>query len=88
MHWKSHLRDLIAKGLTQAEIGRRIGIKQPTIAGLLAGTQQDVRWHVGQKLLALHTELCGSAHTHPPPAASEDSSAPEAATEAGEGSHA
>ncbi|ROT45030.1 helix-turn-helix domain-containing protein [Pusillimonas sp. NJUB218] len=54
MDWKKIIDDLISGGLTQAQIAKAAGVSQPTIAGLVAGHQRDMRWINGNRLLTLH----------------------------------
>ncbi len=58
MDWKIIISELLSSGLTQAQIAAAAGVKQPTIAGLLAGTQKDMRWSSGEKLRQLHKNTC------------------------------
>ncbi|WP_018609461.1 transcriptional regulator [Uliginosibacterium gangwonense] len=58
MDWISLINDLIAAGMTQAAIAAEVGVKQPTINGLLSGAQKDMRWSNGERLLALHAHKC------------------------------
>lgn len=60
MNWKSLIQDLLSVGWTQVRIAAEVGVKQPTIAGLLNGNQADVRWATGEKLRALHTRECAA----------------------------
>lgn len=54
MDWKIIIAELLSSGLTQTQIATAVGVKQPTIAGLLAGTQTDMRWSNGERLKRLH----------------------------------
>lgn len=58
MNWKSLIQELVARGWTQAQIAAEVGIKQSTIAGILAGAQKDMKWHNGERLRALHARVC------------------------------
>lgn len=68
MDWKKIIVDLAGCGMTQAEIAAKVGVKQPTIAGILAGVQKDMRWSNGEKLIRLHrrtlrkARASGAAH--------------------------
>lgn len=57
MNWKSIIQDLCSSGLTQAQIASEVGVKQPTIAGILSGAQKDMRWANGERLRTLHARL-------------------------------
>ncbi|MGE8703997.1 MAG: helix-turn-helix domain-containing protein [Achromobacter sp.] len=66
MNWKSLIRDLMRQGWTQAQIAKEIGISQPTVAGILAGDQKDMKWQNGERLRSLHSIVC-SAKAAPKP---------------------
>ncbi len=66
MNWKTLIRDLLRKGWTQAQIAKEIGISQPTVAGILAGDQKDMKWQNGERLRSLHNTVC-SAKAAPKP---------------------
>ena len=57
MDWKSLIADIRAKGLSQIEIGRRIGRSQAWVAALVAGKYKDVGWSDGEAIRALHAEI-------------------------------
>jgi len=50
MDWKNIISELLSAGLTQAQIAKSAGVTQPTIAGLLAGDQKDMKWTNGHRL--------------------------------------
>jgi DNA transposition AAA+ family ATPase len=54
MDWKNTIADLQHSGLTQAQIAKEIGVGQSTVAELLSGAQKDVKWAIGNRLMALH----------------------------------
>ncbi|MCD0501243.1 helix-turn-helix domain-containing protein [Achromobacter sp. MY14] len=58
MNWKKLIQDLVARGMTQSQIAAEVGLKQSTVAGILAGGQKDMKWHNGEKLRALHSRIC------------------------------
>lgn len=58
MDWKKLLQEILAAGWSQAQIGAEIGVKQPTISGLLNGDQTDMRWSIGERLRQLHHRVC------------------------------
>lgn len=62
MNWTSLIGDLIGWGMTQAEIAAAIGVKQPTISGILSGAQKDMRWQNGERLRELHVRRKESAN--------------------------
>lgn len=57
MDWKKITHDVLASGLTQVEIAKRIGCSQPTIAMLASGAQRSLRWEYGEKLRLLHKRV-------------------------------
>ena len=61
MNWTNLITDLIGLGMTQAEIAADIGVKQPTISGILSGTQKDMRWQNGERLRQLHARMKATA---------------------------
>jgi transcriptional regulator with XRE-family HTH domain len=58
MDWKKIIADLVASGMTQLDIAKRIGIKQPSVCSIASGKTKDVRHSVGERLRALHFERC------------------------------
>jgi len=54
MNWTKIIADLIESGFTQAEIGKTVGLTQPSIAGIADGSTKSVKWEVGQKILSIH----------------------------------
>lgn len=63
MNWKALIQDLLRKGWTQAQIAKEIGISQSTVAGILAGDQKDMKWQNGERLRALHGQVCTAKAT-------------------------
>lgn len=57
MNWKSLIADIRAQGLSQIEIGRRIGRSQAWVAALVAGKYKDVGWRDGEAIRLLHAEV-------------------------------
>lgn len=53
------IRQLRAKGLTQAEIGLRMGVAQSQVSDLMHGKIVEPKYHAGAELVALHAEVCG-----------------------------
>jgi len=58
MDWKTLISDLMEAGLTQAEIGKEVGLSQPAVSELVSKRTADVKWSVGEKLLTLHRDRC------------------------------
>ncbi|MCY1196938.1 hypothetical protein D9M72_82940 [compost metagenome] len=71
MNWTNLISDLIRWGMTQAEIAADIGVKQPTISGILSGSQKDMRWQNGERLRALHANRKAKATPAPAPTQQE-----------------
>lgn len=65
MDWKLIIQELCSHGLTQAQIAAEIGVKQSTIAGILSGAQQDMRWKNGEQLRGLHARVLAGEYTAP-----------------------
>lgn len=65
MNWTNLISELIGWGMTQAEIAADIGVKQPTISGILSGTQKDMRWQNGERLRQLHARMKAAAPAGP-----------------------
>ncbi len=59
MNWPSIIQDIIASGLTQAQIADRCETGQSHISGLLRGERKQPGWALGDRLLALHRERRG-----------------------------
>lgn len=57
MDWKNKILELISAGFTQAQIANETGVSQPTIAGLIAGDQRDMKWANGHRLLSFHKRV-------------------------------
>lgn len=56
MDWQKLINELIASGMTQAEIGTTTQLSQPTISDLSRGAIKDLRWAAGERLRRLHAE--------------------------------
>ena len=53
MDWTNVVKQLRARGMSQAEIGKRLGKSQAFVSALSKGLFSDVKWRDGQVLLAL-----------------------------------
>lgn len=62
MDWKILILELMAEGLTQAEIGKHCGLSQPTISDLANAKIRDINWTSGERLRALHASATSSTH--------------------------
>ena len=55
------IQELIDTGLSEAEIGDRIGLSQPQVHRLKTGEAKEPKWSVGERLIALHKEKCSKS---------------------------
>lgn len=57
--WGRLVREILASGLTQRELGARLMLGQSTISKLAAGEYVgDPAWTVGQAILRVHRRRC------------------------------
>ena len=61
MDWKKLLQEIQATGLSQIDIGERIGRSQAWVSAAVAGKYQDLRWSDGEAIRSLHAEVTGGA---------------------------
>ena len=61
MDWTQIIRDLMAAGLTQIEIARRIGASQALVSALLNGKRRSPNWKLGDSLIKLHARTMRKA---------------------------
>jgi transcriptional regulator with XRE-family HTH domain len=59
MDWKKLILELQQAGLSQADLGARIGKSQAWVSAAACGRYEDLKWRDGQALIALHDELLG-----------------------------
>ncbi|MER2537659.1 MAG: hypothetical protein ABTQ26_00305 [Azonexus sp.] len=57
MNWQTIISEIQAKGLSQNDIGQKLGKSQAWVSAASQGKYEDLRWQDGQKLLALHREI-------------------------------
>ena len=57
MNWQTLISEIRAQGLSQVELGRRIGRSQAWVAAVVAGKYNDVGWSDGEALRRLHAEV-------------------------------
>ena len=57
MDWKKLLQEIQESGLSQIEIGERIGRSQAWVSAAVAGKYQDLRWSDGESIRRLHKEV-------------------------------
>ena len=55
--WTTLLTELNRAGLSDTEIGRRVGIAQSTISRLRKGVTKETSWETGQALIALRGQV-------------------------------
>lgn len=48
------LRDLVASGMSQTQIEKQTGVRQPSISRVLTGVQADLSFADGKKIESLH----------------------------------
>ncbi|MBK8400012.1 MAG: helix-turn-helix domain-containing protein [Propionivibrio sp.] len=58
MDWKMIIREIQSSGLSQAQIGVRLGKSQAWVSATAAGKYDDLKWSDGQLLISLHVECC------------------------------
>ena len=56
MIWKTLILELQEAGLSQAEIGARMGKSQAWVSAAACGKYDDLKWRDGQALIALRNE--------------------------------
>ncbi|WP_104656494.1 transcriptional regulator [Ralstonia insidiosa] len=71
MDWKRTISELIADGMTQAQIADEIGVTQGAVSQVYNSDSQrrGFRYEPGQKLIALHERRFGSRRSATPEAA-------------------
>jgi predicted transcriptional regulator len=58
MNWTKLLSDILASGMSQADIARHIGVTQSAVSHVLnQKSQKGFRFEPGQKLIALHKKV-------------------------------
>lgn len=57
MDWKQLIADLKRRGMTQAEIGKRVNAAQNTISDIANGRIPDPRYSIGARLRSLHESV-------------------------------
>lgn len=57
MNWSKLILDLMESGLSQVQIGERIGRSQAWVSAVAQGKYQDVRWNDGDALLRLMAQV-------------------------------
>lgn len=57
MDWKQLVAEIRGAGLSQAEIGSRLGKSQVWVSELASGRYANPKWDDGQALIALHREV-------------------------------
>lgn len=62
MNWQTLISEIRAHGLSQVDIGKRIGRSQAWVAAVVAGKYKDVGWTDGESLRRLHAELTAAVN--------------------------
>lgn len=55
--WKELIRQLNDRGMTDKQIGEKVGLSQPTITRLKNGVLNSTAWENGQALIALRDKV-------------------------------
>lgn len=61
MNWKLLLSEIRAAGLSQIQIGERLGKSQAWVSAAMGGKYLDLKWGEGQAVIALHAEIVQGA---------------------------
>lgn len=62
MNWQQIVNDLLSTGLTQGELGGKVGCPQSTISDIASGKRgKRPSWSVGSALVELHKDICPAA---------------------------
>lgn len=54
MDWQKIINELMTAGISQRLIADAAGCSQPVISDLSNGIQKEVKYSIGEKILALH----------------------------------
>lgn len=60
MNWTKIIRDIMDTGLTQMQIAVLVVSSQSHISFLYRGGRKQPGWSLGDRLLSLHRERCGT----------------------------
>lgn len=60
MDWTLLIAQIRAVGLSQVQIGERLGKSQAWVSAAASGKYRDLKWAEGQAVVALHAEVCGT----------------------------
>lgn len=55
---QDYLKEIAATGLSQAQIGERLGKTQSWVSAAMKGLYADLKWNEGQAIRQLHAEIC------------------------------
>lgn len=58
MNWMQLLQEIQGEGLSQEEIGDRIGRSQAWVSAASSGKYLDLRWADGEAIRKLHAKVC------------------------------
>jgi predicted XRE-type DNA-binding protein len=62
-NFQSMIRDLLATGMSQAQIGSALGKSQAWVAAVVGGQFKDLKWSDGNALVELHRERVDASGT-------------------------
>lgn len=57
MNWQKLISEILSKGLSQVDIGKRLGRSQAWVSAVVAGKYRDVGWTDGEAIRSLHREV-------------------------------
>ena len=57
MDWKLLIAQIRATGLSQVQIGERLGRSQAWVSAAASGKYLDLKWSEGEAIRALHAEV-------------------------------
>jgi len=52
------LKEIAATGMSQKQIGERLGKTQSWVSAAMCGVYADLKWNDGQAIRKLHSEVC------------------------------
>lgn len=61
MDWQKVIGEIIAAGMSQADVARAVGLKQPTVSALASGKAKDTRSVYAKRFEALHKKVTSDA---------------------------
>ncbi|MDR1647874.1 MAG: hypothetical protein LBR88_07565 [Zoogloeaceae bacterium] len=67
MNFKNIVSEIVASDMTQREIAAAVDTTQAHVSCLLSGKRKQPNWRLGDALLRLHRERCGTSKRRPAP---------------------